>query len=87
MSFRLLVRLRRAERSLERALGVAGRRGYEVVSVSASRAEDGTELIAHLELESGGSPEALIRHLEKLDEVETATREDSSPEGPRDGAR
>ena len=78
MSFKLLVRLRRAERSLERALGVVGRRGYEVVSVSASRAEHGTELAARLELESGGAPETLIRHLKKLDEVEHVVLEETS---------
>jgi len=79
LSFKLLVRLRRAERSLERALGVVGRRGYEVVSVSASRVEDGTELVAHIELESRGSPETVIRQLQKLHEVEDVVLEDASP--------
>jgi acetolactate synthase regulatory subunit len=84
LSFKLLVRLRRAERSLERALGVAGRRGYEVVSVSASRVQDGTELVAHLELEGGASPETLIHHLQKLDEVQSAAREDASSDSTGD---
>jgi acetolactate synthase regulatory subunit len=84
LSFKLLLRLRRSERSLERALGVVGRRGYELVSVAATRTEKGTQLVAHLELEGGASPETLIHQLKRLDEVESATHEGTSPDSAGD---
>ena len=81
------MRLQRAERSLERALGVVGRRGYELVSISASREKDGQQLFAHLELEGRGSPETLVRQLQKLHEVEHVVLEDASPKTPPREAR
>lgn len=70
MSFTLELVLRRAERSLERVLSLTGRRGYELVSVNASRRTDGA-LSVRLTLTSERSADVLLRQLEKLVEVET----------------
>ena len=74
MSLELTLVLRRSERALERVVGLAGRRGYEIVGVSATRNGDGGTLSVHLTLEPrDGSRrgETLVRQLEKLFEVES----------------
>jgi acetolactate synthase regulatory subunit len=74
MSFTLDLVVRRAERALERVLGLAGRRGFEVVGVSARMNEDGRSLSVTLNLvpaQGERRPETLVRQLERLVEVES----------------
>jgi len=73
MSFRLEMTLRRKERAFERVVGLVGRRGYEVVAVSAALAPDGAAMTVRLTLESDRPAELLARQLAKLYEV-TAVR-------------
>ena len=73
MSFRVEVTLRREERAFERLVGLVGRRGYELVGVSADLVSGGTAMVVRLTLESDRPRELLARQLEKLREV-TAVR-------------
>lgn len=82
MSFTVSLRLQRAERSLERLVGVAGRRGYELVGMQASLGEDATHLDVELTLSSDRSPEALVRQLSKLREVVFISCTDVSSHNP-----
>lgn len=67
-SFSLELEVERVERALERTLGVIGRRGYEILSVSAVTTSDSRYRV-QLELSSDRSPEVLARQLMKLHEV------------------
>jgi acetolactate synthase regulatory subunit len=69
VSFTLEIVVSRAERAFERVVSLVGRRGYELVSVEASRHPDG-RLSVHLTLASERSGETLLRQLEKLVDVE-----------------
>ena len=69
MSFCLEVKLVRKERAFERVVGLVGRRGYEVIGVSAELADEGAAMSVLLTLESDRSPELLARHVAKLREV------------------
>jgi acetolactate synthase regulatory subunit len=74
VSVELALVLRRAERAFERVVGLAGRRGYEIVGVSTAKNDDGRTLSVRLTLEprdEGRSPETLVRQLAKLVEVES----------------
>ncbi len=70
MSFNLYIELKRTERAFERVLGLVGRRGYELVSVSANSSDDRCSMRVQMTLESGRSGEPLVHHLAKLYEVE-----------------
>jgi acetolactate synthase regulatory subunit len=77
MSFTLDLVVRRTERALERVLGLAGRRGFEVVGVSARMNEDGRSLSVTLTLvpaQGERRAETLVRQLERLAEVESVTQ-------------
>lgn len=82
MSFTVSLRLQRAERALERLVGVAGRRGYELVGIHAALGADATHLDVQLTLSSDRSPDVLVRQLSKLREVVniscTAARPDTT---------
>jgi acetolactate synthase regulatory subunit len=67
-AFTLELEIERVERALERMLGVVGRRGYEILSVSAVTTSDDRYLV-QLELSSERSPDVLARQLMKLHEV------------------
>jgi acetolactate synthase regulatory subunit len=74
VSFTLDLVVKRAERALERVLGLAGRRGYEVLAVSATMNEDGRSFSVRLTLvptEGERRAETLARQLERLVEVES----------------
>jgi acetolactate synthase regulatory subunit len=76
MSFTLELVVKRAERALERVLGLAGRRGFEVVGVSARMNEDGRSLSVTLTLvpaQGERRPETLVRQLARLVEVESVS--------------
>jgi acetolactate synthase regulatory subunit len=70
MSFDLDIELKRTERAFERLLGVVGRRGYELVSVSANSSVDRGSMRVQMTLSSQRSGEPLVHHLAKLYEVE-----------------
>ncbi len=70
MSFNLDIELKRTERAFERVLGLVGRRGYDLVSVSADSSDDRRSMRVQLTLESDRSGEPLVHHLAKLYEVE-----------------
>ena len=70
MGVTLELRLKRSERSLERAVSLAGRRGYEIVAVSASLSSDRRWLEVTLTVESERRVESLVHQLEKLFEVD-----------------
>ena len=80
MSHLLEVRVRRAEGCLLRVLGQIGRRGYEVLGVSAQLAADGKAFDVEVEFEpfipmAPGKPrpvEVLPALVEKLVDVESA---------------
>lgn len=69
MSVIIELGLRRSERSLERLLGLVGRRGFEVVGLEASVTEDGGELAVKMTLASDRPMEPLLHHIRKLYEV------------------
>jgi acetolactate synthase regulatory subunit len=64
------IELKRTERAFERVLGLVGRRGYDLVSVSADSSDDRRSMRVQLTLESDRSGEPLVHHLAKLYEVE-----------------
>lgn len=66
--FVLELEVERVERALERALGVVGRRGYEILSVLAEPLSESRYRV-RLELASDRSPEVLARQLMRLHEV------------------
>ncbi len=70
MSFSLQMTLQRKERAFERVVGVVGRRGYEIVGVSAELIDGGRSMAVRLALESDRAPELLAAQLQKLQEVE-----------------
>ena len=69
MSFTIELGLRRSERSLERLLGLVGRRGYEVVGLEACLTAHGGELAVRMTLASDRPMEPLLHHIRKLHEV------------------
>lgn len=69
MTFIVEIVLTRSERAFERAVSLAGRRGYEVVGGSMTLAPDEKTLHVRLELSSDRRPELLVRQLGKLYEV------------------
>ena len=74
MSFTLDLVVKRAERAFERVVGLAGRRGYEIVAVSATMNGDGSALRVRLTLvprDENRSARTLVRQLAKLVEVES----------------
>lgn len=73
MIFRVEVTLRREERAFERLVGLVGRRGYELVGVSADLVSGGTAMVVQLTLESDRPKELLARQLARLRQV-TAVR-------------
>ena len=73
MSFTLELVVKRAERALERVLGLAGRRGYEVVAASATMRDDGRAFAVRLTLlptTGERRAETLVRQLQRLVDVE-----------------
>ncbi len=75
MRFSIVMVLKRSERAFERAVGLAGRRGYELVGASATLSEEGVNLLVHLTLESDRKPETLVHQLAKLVEVQSVRLE------------
>ena len=63
------VRLKRAEGSLLRTLGLVNRRSFEVVGVAARLTDDERWLDAELTLESDRSIDVLCRQIDKLFDV------------------
>lgn len=70
MSFNLEMTLSRKERAFERVVGLVGRRGYEIVGVTADLLDGGRSMAVRLTLESERAPELLATQLQKLQEVE-----------------
>ena len=75
MRFTVEMVLNRSERAFERAVGLAGRRGYELVGASATLSEEGLTLLVRLTLESDRKPETLVHQLAKLIEVQSVRLE------------
>jgi acetolactate synthase regulatory subunit len=69
--FTVVMILRRSERAFERAVALAGRRGYELVGASATLSEEGLTLLVRLTLESDRKPETLVHQLARLYEVQS----------------
>ncbi len=70
MSFNLEMTLSRKERAFERVVGLVGRRGYEIVGVTAELLDGGRSMAVRFTLESERAPELLAAQLQKLQEVE-----------------
>ena len=70
MSFQLQLRVKKAERSIERVLGLVGRRGYEIEKVLAQPSEGSRGIDVTLTIQSDRSGEVLVRQIAKLYEVE-----------------
>ena len=75
MRFSIVMVLKRSERAFERAVALAGRRGYELVGASAMLSEEGVTLLVRLTLESDRKPETLVHQLAKLIEVQSVRLE------------
>ena len=75
MRFSIVMVLKRSERAFERAIALAGRRGYELVGASATLSEEGVTLLVRLTLESDRKPETLVHQLAKLIEVQSVRLE------------
>jgi len=73
--FSIVMVLKRSERAFERAIALAGRRGYELVGASATLSEEGVTLLVRLTLESDRKPETLVHQLAKLIEVQSVRLE------------
>lgn len=69
MSFTLSIRLRRAERSLERLVGLMGRRGHELESLQLVPAAGGDGFDVRVKLTSERSPDVLARQIARLYDV------------------
>lgn len=70
MSFQLQLRVKKAERSIERVLGLVGRRGYEIEKILAQPSEGSSGIDVTLTIQSDRSGEVLVRQIAKLYEVE-----------------
>ncbi len=70
MSFQLHLRVKKAERSIERVLGLVGRRGYEIEKILAQPSEGSSGIDVTLTIQSDRSGEVLVRQIAKLYEVE-----------------
>lgn len=70
MSFQLQLRVKKAERSIERVLGLVGRRGYEIEKILAQPSEESSGIDVTLTIQSDRSGEVLVRQIAKLYEVE-----------------
>ena len=70
MSFQLHLRVKKAERSIERVLGLVGRRGYEIEKILAQPSAGSRWIDVTLTIQSDRSGEVLIRQIAKLYEVE-----------------
>ena len=70
MSFQLHLRMKKAERAIERVLGLVGRRGYEIEKVLAHPSEGSRGIDVTLTIQSDRSGEVLVRQIAKLYEVE-----------------
>lgn len=75
MSFTLAIRLRRGERSLERLVGLVGRRGHEMEALSLVPTPEGEAFDVRVTLESERSPEVLARQVAKLYDVVSVSLE------------
>ncbi|MGA7121047.1 MAG: ACT domain-containing protein [Polyangiaceae bacterium] len=80
---RIIVRLRRAEGDLERLIGLFRRRAWQVTSLEARVARDGSTMTVHATLEGDRSPEVLARQVERLIEVESVHLDESEAQVPR----
>lgn len=89
MSYLTQLRVRRSEGVLERVLGVARVRGFDVQAVSAQRDLHGSHFDLTLRVSGERSPQRLSRQLEKLLDVESVEifRALSREEGGRDAGR
>ncbi len=70
MSFQLYLRVKKAERSIERVLGLVGRRGYEIEKILAQPSEGNGWIDVTLTIQSDRSGEVLVRQIARLYEVE-----------------
>jgi len=75
MSFHLQLKVKKNERSLERVVGLVGRRGYEIEELEARSALDPTLFDVTLTLTGGHHEEILVRQLARLYEVVEVTIE------------
>jgi len=69
LSFALTIRLRRSERSLERLVGLVGRRGHELESLRLVPASEGDAFDVSITLSSERPPEVLARQIGRLYDV------------------
>lgn len=79
MRFHLRMKIKRLERSLERVLGLVGRRGHEIERLVAQPSDGSTLLEVRLTINSERSAEVLRRQIGRLYEVESVefdSRED-----------
>ena len=70
MKFSMRLRVKRAERSLERVLGLVARRQYELDSVCAHSGDNDVFMEIDLSVVSERPGEVLLRQLAKLHDVE-----------------
>lgn len=69
MSHTIRIRIKRAEGSLIRVLGLIFRRGFEVAQLTAGRTEDGRWIDVTAVVESDRPADVLCRQIEKLFDV------------------
>lgn len=69
MTFTLAIELRRSERSLERLIGLVGRRGHAIESLRLVPAPDGGTFDVTMSLASERPPDVLARQIARLYDV------------------
>ena len=69
MSYTMRLRLRRAERALERLLGLVSRRGYVVEYLSVQPSADQELFDVTLRVDGGRNGDVLLRQIRKLNDV------------------
>ena len=77
MSFQLYLRVKKAERSIERVLGLVGRRGYDIEKILAQPSEENGWIDVTLTIQSDRSGEVLVRQIARLYEVERVEMSDT----------